>query len=263
MAKNTTKINALKLKVFCSNYNPRLLPARICIIKSQEQLRKFRILRIHDCGNLNILEASLKTLEITCYPIYAPSIVPILKKSGTLLQRLKLYSFSTREMSLLPETLKSFCPNITYLNLTNVEFSTQFFELIGNLQKLQFLNLLDIYEILGDEPKILAMMFAKLLPVTLQYLDLRRSCIRSYIDILFNNCYAPLKYLLIYRLKGEKGAKALIEFCIRRKTLNYVGVSIDLDDNIKKDVEKYVTLIPWPVLEILCSHVLMRTSLLI
>ncbi|KAF0511818.1 hypothetical protein F8M41_018182 [Gigaspora margarita] len=188
LAKNTTKINALKLKAFCSNYNQRLLPALICIIKSQEQLRKFRligeenftiefngiisslecqikslqevkiescicntefkvlnncknlrILRIHDCGNLNILEASLKTLEITCYPIYTPSIVPILKKSGTLLQRLKLSSFSTREMSLLPETLKSFCPNITYLNLTEVKFSTQFFELIVIYKNFNFL----------------------------------------------------------------------------------------------------------------------------
>ncbi|KAF0557828.1 hypothetical protein F8M41_012282 [Gigaspora margarita] len=211
------------------------------------------ILRIHSCDNLYILEASLNTLEITCYPIYASSIVPILKKSGTLLQRLSLVSRykPTREQSVLFETLKSFCPNIIYLNLANVEFSTQFLGLIGNLQILQFLTLCDFYEILENEPKILVMQFAKLLPLTLQYLDIRNSCLRSYIDILFSNCYAPLKYLLIDHIDDEKGAKGLIEFCIRR-TLNYVGVSIDLDDNIKKDVEKYVTLVPCEQIAISC-----------
>ncbi|KAF0557833.1 hypothetical protein F8M41_012288 [Gigaspora margarita] len=203
------------------------------------------ILRIYDCSNLNILEASLNTLEITCYIIDASNIVQFLKKSGSLLQRLSLVTTDEpiQEKSVLFETLKSFCPNITYLNLTDVEFSTQFFELICNLQKLQFLTLWDFYEILEDEPKILVMQFAKLLPLTLQYLDIRNSCLRSYIDILFTNCYAPLKYLLIDHIDDEKGAKALIEFCIRIRTLNYVGASIDLDDNIKKDVEKYVTLI--------------------
>ncbi|KAF0511816.1 hypothetical protein F8M41_018180 [Gigaspora margarita] len=158
-------------------------------------------------------------------------------------------------MSLLLKTLESFCPNITYLNLAEVEFSTEFIEFIGNLQKLQFLTLLDTYIIPGGEPKMLVMQFAKLLPVTLQYLNLRSirwSCIRTYIDILFNNCYAPLKYLLIDHLKDEKEAKALIEFCIRRKTLNYVGVSINFDDNIKKDVEKYVKLIPWQRIVVNC-----------
>ncbi|KAF0511815.1 hypothetical protein F8M41_018179 [Gigaspora margarita] len=302
LAKNTTKINALKLELY-SNYEPRTHHALECIIKSQEQLRQFSligifeyltkfhgiisaldcqnkslyeviiesctcdtefkvimncknlgILRIHDCSNLNILEASLNTLEITCYPIYASNIVPILKKSGTLLQRLSLVSVDepTREKSVLLETLKSFCPNIAYLNLTDVEFSTQFLVLIGNLQKLQFLTLWDIYEILGDEPKIQIMQFAKLLPLTLQYLDLRNSCLSSYIDILFNNCNAPLKYLLIDRLDDEKGAKALIEFCIRKKTLNYVGVRLSLDDNIKNEMERYVMLIPCERIAISC-----------
>ncbi|KAF0557827.1 hypothetical protein F8M41_012281 [Gigaspora margarita] len=214
LAKNTTKINVLKLELY-SNYEPRTLHALEHIIKSQEQHRQFSligifeyltkfhgiisaldcqnkslyevvienctcdtefkvlmncknlgILRIHDCSNLNLLEASLNTLEITCYPIYASSIVQILKKSGMLLQRLKLESLDqpTREKSVLLETLKSFCPNITYLNLTDVEFSTQFFELIGNLPNLQFLTLWDIDETLDDEPKILVMQFAKLLP---------------------------------------------------------------------------------------------------
>ncbi|KAF0542523.1 f-box domain-containing protein [Gigaspora margarita] len=212
------------------------------------------ILRINDCGNLNILEASLNTLEITCYPLYASSIVPILKKSGMLLQRLSivLAGEHTQEKPVLLETLKSFCPNITYLNLPEVEFSTQFFGLISNLQKLQFLTLWDIYDVPGDEPEKLIMQFAELLPLTLQYLDLRNSCLSEYIDVLFNNCNAPLKYLLIDYLLTEKGAKALIEFCIRRKTLNYVCISIDLVDNLKKDIVKYVTLVPYNHIAVNC-----------
>ncbi|KAF0412773.1 hypothetical protein F8M41_007864 [Gigaspora margarita] len=97
------------------------------------------------------------------YSIYASDIVQLLTKSGTLLQRLKLVSTDEPiwEESLLLETIKSFCPNITYLNLSNIEFSTQFFEVIDNLQKLQFLTLRDIFEILEDEPEILVIQFAK------------------------------------------------------------------------------------------------------
>ncbi|KAF0511812.1 hypothetical protein F8M41_018176 [Gigaspora margarita] len=305
LAKNATKISALKLDEFYSEYEPQLHHALICIIKSQEQLRQFslvggeeyptefhgiisalesqktslqeiliencdssaefkvlmncknlEILRIKECYNEQILEASLNTLEITGCTISVSNIVQILKKSGTLLQRLSLVTTDEpiQEKSLLLETLKSFCPNIIYLNLTDVEFSTQFFELVDNLQKLQFLTLWDIYEILEDEPEILVMQFAKLLPLTLQYLDLRSSCLSPYIDILLNNCYAPLKYMLIDRLDDEINAKALIEFCIQKKTLNYVGVvkRLSLDDNIKKGMERYVMLIPCERIAISC-----------
>ncbi|KAF0547185.1 hypothetical protein F8M41_000756 [Gigaspora margarita] len=299
LAKNAIKISALKLDGFYSDYEPQLFHALICIIKSQEQLRKFsivggkfledfpkeyhgvisalesqnkslrevtimrctcsaefkvlmncknlEILRINDCDDVDILEANINTLELTSYMIDASSIVQILKKSGTLLQRLSLFSTDepTWEISLLLETIKSFCPNITYLNISDVEFSTQFLEIIGNLRKLQYLTLCDIFEILDDEPEILVMQFAKLLPLTLQYLDLRYTCLSSYIDRLLNNCYAPLKYLLIDRLDDKKKAKALIEFCIRKGSLKYVGVEkrLNLDDNIKKEVEGCVTLI--------------------
>ncbi|KAF0511802.1 hypothetical protein F8M41_018165 [Gigaspora margarita] len=112
LAKNATKINALKIDEFYSEYEPQLHHALICIIKSQEQLRQFslfggeyptefhgiisalesqkkslqevlitccacstefkvltncknlEILRIRNCDNLKILEASLSTLEI-------------------------------------------------------------------------------------------------------------------------------------------------------------------------------------------------------
>ncbi|KAF0547201.1 hypothetical protein F8M41_000773 [Gigaspora margarita] len=292
LAKNATKIGALKIDKFYSDYyEPQLLHAVICIIKSQEQLGQFSLvggeefhgiisalesqnnslkevtikfcecstefkvlmncknletLRINDCLNEEILEASLNTLEINSYTIYVSNIVQILTKSGTLLQRLKLVSTDeqTKEEPLLLETLKSSCPNITYLNISDVGLSTQFLELIGNLQKLQFLTLWYIGDMLDDEPEIQVMQFAKQLPLTLQYLDLRYSEIDSYIDTLLNNCYAPLKYLLINRLDDEKMSKALVEFCIRKRTLNYMGVSIDLDDNIKRKVEGYVTLVP-------------------
>ncbi|KAF0454392.1 hypothetical protein F8M41_001593 [Gigaspora margarita] len=210
--------------------------------------KNLEILRIKDCNDVNILETGLNTLEITSYMICASSIVKILEKSGTLLQRLKLVSTYDKlwEEPLLLETLKSSCPNITYLNISDVGFSAQYLELIGNLQKLQFLTLWYVDYILEDEPEIQIIQFAKLLPLTLQYLDLRYSCLSSYIDILLNNCNAPLKNLLIDRLDDEKKAKALIEFCIRKRSLNYVGVekSWNLDDNIKKEVEEYITFMP-------------------
>ncbi|KAF0511813.1 hypothetical protein F8M41_018177 [Gigaspora margarita] len=177
--------------------------------------KNLEILHIRNCNNEQILEASLTTLEFTDYIIDSSNIVQILKKSGTLLQRLKLESKEKKiwEESLLLETLKSFCPNITYLNISNIVLSTQFLDLIGNLQKLQFLTLWDFYVILKDEPEILVIQFAKLLPLTLQYLDLRNSRLNSYINILLNNCNAPLKNLLIDLPDYEKKVKTLIEFC--------------------------------------------------
>ncbi|KAF0547197.1 hypothetical protein F8M41_000768 [Gigaspora margarita] len=294
LTKNATKISALNFYAFYPDYDPHSLHALICIIKSQEQLKRFslvgsefptefqgiisalecqknslqeviiescecstefevikdcknlEILRINDCNNEELLEASLNTLEINSYSIYASSIVQILTKSGTLLQRLKLVSKDEqiKEELLLLETLKSSCPNITYLNISDVGLSIQFLELIGNLQKLQFLTLWYICEI-EDEPETLVTQFAKLLPLTLQYLDLRYSCLSSYIHILLINCHAPLKYFLIDRFDDEEKVKVLIEFCIRKRSLSYMGVEeyLNLDDNIKKEVEEYVTLI--------------------
>ncbi|KAF0454391.1 hypothetical protein F8M41_001592 [Gigaspora margarita] len=213
--------------------------------------KNLEILSIEYCDNENILEASINTLKVNNWRIDASNIIQILQKSGKLLQRLSLVSEDEpiQEEPLLLETLKSFCPNITYLSIVRTGFSTQFQELIGNLQKLQFLTLWDDDEIIADEQ---VMQFAKLLPLTLQYLDLNYSCLESYIDILLNNCSAPLKYLLVNRLCDEKKAKALTEFCIRIKTLNYVAVCVDLDDNIKKKVEEYVTLMPYDRVVVNC-----------
>ncbi|CAG8497003.1 4382_t:CDS:2, partial [Cetraspora pellucida] len=118
--------------------------------------------------------------------------------------------------------------------------------LIGNLQKLQFLTLWHLWYVddMPEEERVIQ--FAEILPLTLQYLDLGDS-LNSYIDILLNHCNAPLTKLLINNiLENEENAKALIEFCVRNRTLKYVGISsnLDLDDNIKHEVEKYVTLVP-------------------
>ncbi|KAF0511806.1 hypothetical protein F8M41_018170 [Gigaspora margarita] len=105
--------------------------------------KNLEILRIEYCNNLKILEASLNTLEVTNISIDASSIVQILQKSGTVLERLSLVSKFRRiqEEPLLLETLKPFCPNITYLSIGGLGFFTQFLEFIKNLQKLQFLTL--------------------------------------------------------------------------------------------------------------------------
>ncbi|RIB06572.1 hypothetical protein C2G38_2216712 [Gigaspora rosea] len=274
LAKNATKISTLKLENFYPTYvvlqadclvgldSPTEYQGIISSLESQKNslqeviiryckcstefkvlkdCKNLEILRIKDCNNEEILEARLNTLEITRNTIYASSIVQILQKSGTLLQRLSLVSrdHPIWEESLLLETLKSFYPNITYLKTSGVRFSTQFLELFANLQKLQFLTLCDIYET-EDETEIQVMQFAKLLPFTLLYLDLRDSILDFYINTLLNNCYAPLKYLLINRLYYYEKANALIDFCIRKKSLNYVGVSLHLN-KIKKELEGYVT----------------------
>ncbi|RIB08549.1 hypothetical protein C2G38_2110852, partial [Gigaspora rosea] len=135
---------------------------------------------------------------------------------------------------------------------------------IGNLQKLQFLTLWTLWCINGtpeEEIKIRVIQFAEILPLTLQYLDLSDNFLRPYIDIFLNNCNVSLNKLLIYGL-DKKTTKALIEFCKRNRFLNNIGLdqywylydnfrnedfmgvdqSLCLDDNIRKEMEKYVTL---------------------
>ncbi|RIB16813.1 hypothetical protein C2G38_1481720 [Gigaspora rosea] len=203
---------------------------------------------------LKILDFKISTFEVFDTPIDAQTMALILEKAGKLLQRLIVESISIDEdileESLLLEAIKSFCPNITYFKIRYIEFSTQLLELIGNLHKLQFLSLrCDINNIPVEELKIRVMQFSKILPLTLQYLDLRDIWLEPFIDILLNHCQAPLKKLLIDRLDNEKTTKALIEFCARTRTLNYVGVRENsyleaLDDNIRKEVEANVALIP-------------------
>ncbi|RIB29371.1 hypothetical protein C2G38_2155421 [Gigaspora rosea] len=207
----------------------------------------------------NILDCKISTLKIIDHPYDAQPIALIIEKSGSLLQRLSIEASIIDEIfweeSVLLEAIKSFCPNITYLNINNFEFSTQLVKLIDNLQKLQFLSLLCIVdEIPEEELKIRVIQFAEILPSTLQYFDLGDNWLEPYIDVLFNHCNSPLKKILIYRLGDEKNTKALIEFCARTRTLNYVGVerNLVLDDKIRKEVESYVALVPYERIVVDC-----------
>ncbi|RIB26330.1 hypothetical protein C2G38_2065149 [Gigaspora rosea] len=314
LAKNTTSIRSLKLDGFNSDFEPQLLHtlfySLICIIKSQDQLRKFslvggeefptefygivsalesqknslqefiveycdystefdilenckklEILRVRYCETKlsKILNYKISTLELVDTRFDASTILAIaqiIKKSGILLQRLIFESIDEIicEKSLLLDALKSHCPNITYLNITNIRISTQLLELIGNLQNLQFLTLLFVLDIPEDELKIQVMQFAEILPLTLQYLDVGDPWFNSYVDIFFKHCNAPLKKVLIGHLDNEKNTKALIEFCKRNKTLKYLGINryFDLDKNIRKEVKKYVTLVTYESIIVNC-----------
>ncbi|KAF0557810.1 hypothetical protein F8M41_012267 [Gigaspora margarita] len=208
LARNTTNINVLNISEYYSGYGPQLLHAIVCIIKSQVQLREFRLI-----GEENPKEFH----------------VPILEKSGKLIQRLNLESDGGEicEESLLLSTLKSFCPNITNLNISTEELEEE------------------------EELKMRVIQFAKILPLTLQYLDLRYSDLSSYIDILLNNCYAPLKTLLIHHIYDKKTTKALIKICIRKRTLNYVSID-SVIDNIEKEVEGYYKVVPSHRITVYC-----------
>ncbi|RIB20749.1 hypothetical protein C2G38_2244385 [Gigaspora rosea] len=216
--------------------------------------KNLKTLRIGYCTTklMKLLDYKVSNLEVVYSQDDAMPL--IFEKSGNLLQRLKLEiggGFRVEPLSLepLPEALRSFCPNITYLSIQRIGFSTQLIELIGNLQKLQFLSLWCVnFDYIPEEVmKIRVIQFSEILPLTLQYFDLGNTLLEPYTDILINHCNAPLKKMLIYRLNNERISKALVEFCMRNKALNYVGVFkyFDLDDNTKKEVEPYVKLVPY------------------
>ncbi|KAF0541527.1 hypothetical protein F8M41_005297 [Gigaspora margarita] len=201
---------------------------------------------------LKSLDYKVSTLEVIESDIDTQSMALIFEKSGILLQRLKLeLDEEFQDELLLLEALKSFCPNITYLSIQVTGFSPQLVELIGNLQKLKFFSLwcdrFDVNDIPEEVLKIRVIKFSEILPLTLQYFNLRGIWLEPYLDILFNHCNAPLKKMLIYRLNNERISKALVEFCMRNKALNYVGVYkyFDLDDNTRKEVEPSVELVPY------------------
>ncbi|KAF0496883.1 hypothetical protein F8M41_020890 [Gigaspora margarita] len=217
------------------------------VLSKCENLETLR-LKICDYSVLNTIDYKISTLEIIDTPIEAKPIESFLKKSGTLLQRLKIefdYAWEESE-TLLLNAIKSFCPNLKYLSIIFILFSAELLELIGSLQKLQFLTLmLRDDKMSEEESEIRYKEFVEILPITLQYLDLTNTRQNSYLDVWLNNCSAPLKRLLIDGLDNEKQTQALIEFCKRKRTLNCVGVSkySELNDIIKKEVEMYVTLV--------------------
>ncbi|RIB25488.1 hypothetical protein C2G38_2031022 [Gigaspora rosea] len=185
------------------------------VLKDCENLET---LRIWDCSSklLNLLDCKISTLDVVDCPIDVQAIPLILKKSGLLLQRLSFNQEISEDIHnelVFLKALMSFCPNITYLYISNIWFSTQLLEIIANLQKLQFLSLWcivdddDIDDIKEEKLKIQVIQFAEILPLTLQYLDLGDTC--KYIDIFLSHCNAPLKKLIVYHLNDEKYTRAL------------------------------------------------------
>ncbi|KAF0469703.1 hypothetical protein F8M41_025502 [Gigaspora margarita] len=234
--------------------------AKFEVLNNCKNLETLRILNC-DMELLKILDYNISTLEISHHQIDVPITVQILEKIGILLQRLKIEArLVIRKESLLLEAIKSFCPNIIYLYITNIGLSTKLLELIGNLEKLQFLSLGYAYHTPKDEEKIRVMQFAKILPSTLQYLDIAigipDTLLDSFIDILLDHCNSPLKKLLIssVNLNSEKNTKALIGYCTRIRTLNYVGLVKydDLGYDIRNELEKYVILVPYKHIVINC-----------
>ncbi|CAG8446785.1 13328_t:CDS:1 [Cetraspora pellucida] len=232
--------------------------------------KKLEIFRILYCEEeeklLKILNNDLckiSTLDISSYPIDASIILQILKKSGSLLKRLKLDSEDQEicSQSLLIETLMSSCPNLTYLYISYIELSSQLIKLIGNLQNLQFLTLLWIDDGSDEIAKTHVTRLAKILPSTLEYLDWGNVRSNSYLDILIDHCDAPLKKLLFsIDCDYEKTIQALIGFCVRKKSLNYVNlfkyvygfryvsgyhISTTVLNDLKKDLEGYAELVPY------------------
>ncbi|KAF0514773.1 hypothetical protein F8M41_017499 [Gigaspora margarita] len=311
LSNNATKVNTLEITLNAADLE--LFQALLCVIESQEKLKKFLICSLtsieefygtisalesqkntlqefiipvpgscsaefevlKNCKNLEILRIlycedaellkklnyKISTLQIIGGSIDASTMVQILEESGTLLKRIFIKEITSGSESIeiweesLLEAFMSFCPNITYLNISIIGFSTQLLTLIGNLQKLQFLTLrCDVEDMPKEELKKQVIQFAEILPVTLQYLDFRDTWLKPYIDLLLNHCNASLKKLLIYHHDNEKNTKALIEFCKRNRTLNYVGVNkyLKLDDNIRKELETFVTLVPYECIVVDC-----------
>ncbi|RIB23742.1 hypothetical protein C2G38_799658 [Gigaspora rosea] len=164
--------------------------------------KNLETLRILNCSSklLNLLDCNISTLEIVDCAIDVHTIPIILEKYGLLIQRLRFNSKNSDDFDeelFFLEALKSFCPNITYLYISNIEFSIQLLELIGSLQKLQFLSLRCFFDddIQEEELKVRVIQFAEILPLTLQYLDLGDTLLlcQPCLDIFLNHCNAPLK----------------------------------------------------------------------
>ncbi|KAF0547175.1 hypothetical protein F8M41_000745 [Gigaspora margarita] len=253
LIKNATKISTLKLEGFYSNHEPQLFHILIRIIKSQEQLRKFSFVGekyLTKCyGLISALESqknslqeviienfdysaefevlknckNLETLRVFDYPVLLNTLN--CKISTLDIANSKFQIDASTIVQLLEHSGKQLSPYITYLCISKIGFSTQILELICNLQKLQFLTLRCIVDIPEEELKLRVKQFAEILPLTLQYLNLAyNNWLIPYVDILLNNCNVPLNKLFIHRLDNEEKIKALIEFCTRNRTLNYVCV---------------------------------------
>ncbi|RIB26886.1 hypothetical protein C2G38_2162165 [Gigaspora rosea] len=254
-----------------------------------------KAIRIYHCSNtiFTTFNSKISILEVDTSGLYnASGLVQILEKSGSSLQRFKLndensyfndeddednysmFKFNKKgslikSQSLLLETLMTSCPNIVYLSILGiVKYSTHILKLLSSLQKLQFLTISwndefdDESESEEKEKKMkaCAKQFAEILPPTLQYLDLSKLYLDSHVNILLDHCDAPLKKLSINLPSHNEGEtiNAIIRFCIRKKTPNFVSVNERGGwrniKNFEKDLERYVKVVSYYSFVVSCSH---------
>ncbi|KAF0413741.1 hypothetical protein F8M41_007755 [Gigaspora margarita] len=236
------------------------------VLKNCDKLEELHILNCEEEELLKVLDTDfchISTLEICSYSIDASILIPILENLGIFLQRLKLYSDNQEIYTQqLLRTLMIFCPNLTYLYISFIKFSDQLLKFINSLRKLQFLTLSLIDNGSNDIVKIHVMQLAKILPLTLQYLDLEINWSCPHIDILLRHCDAPLKKLIISKDPDEKKIiDALIGFCVRKKSLIYVNIgrfwilnnfNNNYLNNLKKNLEVYIKLVPYECIIVNC-----------
>ncbi|CAG8610162.1 7898_t:CDS:1, partial [Scutellospora calospora] len=201
----------------------------------------------------------LSILEINTRQFDASNLSDVLERSGPLLQRLKLDSeFEILSQSLLLESLTNFCPNIIYLYISSIRFSTQFPKLIQGLQRLKFFTLkwIKVTTEKVGVTKNRVMRVAKLLPSTLQYLEWKtlRTNSNSHNDVLLHYCNAPLVRLLIEVNYGKKNfLQTLFEFRSRKRTLIYVYITgSDLDIDFENDLKGYMMQLTYDQIVIHC-----------
>ncbi|CAG8489655.1 2983_t:CDS:2 [Cetraspora pellucida] len=243
------------------------------------------VIRIFYCSNeiFNKFNSKISILEINTTGLYnASGLIQILEKSGSSLQRFKLndenryfndeddeddedsYSlfnfnrkgYLIRSQRLLLETLMTSCPNIVHLHILGVvKYSTHILKLISSLQKLKFLTIGwdDEFDESKPEEKekmeVLVKQLAEILPPTLQYLNLSKKYLGLRINNLLEHCNAPLEKLLFWMPahNEDETINAIIRFCVRKKTLNIVGVNgFKVDwEKIEKDLERYVKVVSY------------------
>ncbi|CAG8566111.1 5276_t:CDS:1 [Scutellospora calospora] len=222
--------NSLRELVLNGRYTSEFM-----VFNSFEKLEVLRI-KNHEAEpllkQLSDVCCKISTLDINIKMVNTDNVIPLLRKSGSQLQRLSIVSSDCiiPLQSKLLRTLTDFCPNIIYFCIYYIELSNQLLKLIEGLRKLQFLSLgCTDTEIEITKSRIISL--SKTLPSTLRYLQwdyVERNKIldsythssTSYIQSILKYCEAPLEKLIIYEL--DKGIiKAIIDFCIRKGTLKY------------------------------------------
>ncbi|KAF0469431.1 hypothetical protein F8M41_025538 [Gigaspora margarita] len=126
--------NSLQELILSGQYIPEYM-----VLKDCETLE---VLRIKDRDAIPILKqladglCKLSTLDIGDGKLTSSDIIPLIRNSGQILQRLRLVPSDENipSQSLLWKTLIEYCPNLIYFCICCVELSNQFVEFIEGLQ---------------------------------------------------------------------------------------------------------------------------------